>query len=104
MSDRMMMDAHPSVPLAADEQRWIVDTLTAQARTHPLADHGFALIVSHSGKVRAGVELHGDADVIRRHDRLRRAIYTRAARSYAGLGAGWSRTIAIDLHARPSQP
>ena len=50
MSDRMMMDAHPSVPLAADEQRWIVDTLTAQARTHPLADHGFALIVSHSGK------------------------------------------------------
>jgi signal transduction histidine kinase len=46
----MMMDAHPSVPLAADERRWIVDTLTAQARTHPLADHGFALIVSHSGR------------------------------------------------------
>jgi signal transduction histidine kinase len=49
MSERMM-DARSSMPLAADEQRWIVDTLTAQVRTHPLADHGFALVVSRSGK------------------------------------------------------
>jgi signal transduction histidine kinase len=49
MSDRMM-DSRSSAPLAADERRWIVDTLTTQVRTQPLADHGFALVVSRAGK------------------------------------------------------
>jgi signal transduction histidine kinase len=49
VADPMMMDAHPSVPLAPAERRWIVDTLTRQVRAHPLADRGFALVVSRSG-------------------------------------------------------
>lgn len=49
MSDDMMMGSRPASHLSTEETRWIVDTLTRQVRTQPLADRGFALIVAGAG-------------------------------------------------------
>src|SRR5437763_1911486 len=49
MGDMIMMGSRPVSHLSAEERRWIVDTLTRQVRTQPLADRGFALIVAGAG-------------------------------------------------------
>ena len=49
MMGDMIMGSPPVSHLSTEEKRWIVDTLTRQVRTQPLADRGFALIVSGAG-------------------------------------------------------